>query len=172
MPLIKQSITSLDISMKVSATNKTKYHVFIVCVNNLKRTADLVLWFPDKTSVCTLPWAGRLYSLIVLKASLNPNNQTNTPDCETYLSRSQGVFQITLHMILYENCLYSFTLFLQVLSMASSPSISAEEYILQMMPFLHKRGCVGNIFMFCLSSYLSSFAFFKLILLPYHIYTW
>jgi len=27
----------------------------IVCVNNLKRTADLVLWFPDMTSVCTHP---------------------------------------------------------------------------------------------------------------------
>ena len=42
----------------------------IVCVNNLKRTADLVLWFPDRTSVCTHPWL--LYNLIVLKASLNP----------------------------------------------------------------------------------------------------
>ena len=28
----------------------------IVCVNNIKRTADLVLCFPDKTSVCTHPW--------------------------------------------------------------------------------------------------------------------
>ena len=28
----------------------------IVCVNNLMRTADLVLWFPDITSVCTHPW--------------------------------------------------------------------------------------------------------------------
>ena len=41
----------------------------IVCVNNVKRTADLVLWFPDKTTVCTYHW--RLYNLIVLKASLN-----------------------------------------------------------------------------------------------------
>ena len=31
----------------------------IVCVNNdLKGTADLVLWFPDRTSVCTHPWLG------------------------------------------------------------------------------------------------------------------
>jgi len=47
----------------------------LVCVNNLKRTADLVLWFPDRTSVCTHPW--RLYNLIVLKASLNTTKLTN-----------------------------------------------------------------------------------------------
>ena len=28
----------------------------LVCVDNLNRTADLVLWFPDKTAVCTHPW--------------------------------------------------------------------------------------------------------------------
>ena len=28
----------------------------LVCVNNLKRTADLVLWFPNRTAVCTHPW--------------------------------------------------------------------------------------------------------------------
>ena len=28
----------------------------IVCFNNLKSTAYLVLWFPDKASVCTYPW--------------------------------------------------------------------------------------------------------------------
>ena len=27
----------------------------IVCVNNLKWTADLVLWFPDRTAVCNTP---------------------------------------------------------------------------------------------------------------------
>ena len=27
----------------------------LVCVNNLKRTVDLVLRFPDRTSVCTHP---------------------------------------------------------------------------------------------------------------------
>ena len=42
----------------------------LVCVNNLKGTADLVLWFPDRTAVCTHSWP--LYNLIVLKASLNP----------------------------------------------------------------------------------------------------
>ena len=35
-------------------------------------TADLVLWFPDRTSVCTHPWPGRIYNLILLKAWLNP----------------------------------------------------------------------------------------------------
>ena len=44
--------------------------VLILGVHNLKMKADLVFWFPDRTSVCTHPW--RLYNLIVLKASLNP----------------------------------------------------------------------------------------------------
>ena len=45
----------------------------IVCVNNLKRTADLVLWFPDRTSVFTHPWLDAYkYNLIVLKVSWNP----------------------------------------------------------------------------------------------------
>jgi len=43
----------------------------LVCVNYLKRTADLVLWFPDKTAVSKHPWC--LYNLILLKVSLNPN---------------------------------------------------------------------------------------------------
>ena len=29
---------------------------WVPCINNLKRTADLILWFPDRTSVCTYPW--------------------------------------------------------------------------------------------------------------------
>ena len=40
-----------------------------VCVNNLKRAAaDLVLWFPDKISVCTHPWdqKGRLVFTVPL----------------------------------------------------------------------------------------------------------
>ena len=41
----------------------------LVCVYNLKRTADLVLWFPDRTSVCN---SNTPLMLIVLKASLNP----------------------------------------------------------------------------------------------------
>ena len=36
----------------------------LVCGNNLKRTADLVLWFPHRTAVCTHPWHGHLYNLI------------------------------------------------------------------------------------------------------------
>jgi len=40
----------------------------IVCLNNLKKTTDLVLWFTDRTSVCTHPCHGRLNNLIVLKA--------------------------------------------------------------------------------------------------------
>jgi len=28
----------------------------LVYVNNLKRAADLILWFPDRTSVCPHPW--------------------------------------------------------------------------------------------------------------------
>jgi len=43
----------------------------LLCVNNLKRTVNLILWFPDRTSVCTHPWGGHLYNFIVLKASLN-----------------------------------------------------------------------------------------------------
>ena len=39
----------------------------LVCVNNLKRTADLVLWIPDST------WHS-LYNLIVLKVWLNLTN--------------------------------------------------------------------------------------------------
>ena len=43
--------------------------VSIVCVNNLKRTVDSVLWFPDKTSVCTQPWHQN--DVIVFMVSLN-----------------------------------------------------------------------------------------------------
>ena len=42
----------------------------IVCVNNLMRPADLVLWFPDKTSICIHPWHQN--DLIVLTVPLNP----------------------------------------------------------------------------------------------------
>ena len=52
---------------------KVFFHFFFLCVchydspisvlgclfswvNNLKRTANLVLWFPDRTAVCTHPW--------------------------------------------------------------------------------------------------------------------
>ena len=39
----------------------------IVCVNNLKMTADWVLWFPDsdKTSVCTHHWHQNMFVLTV-----------------------------------------------------------------------------------------------------------
>ena len=46
----------------------------IVCVNNLERTANLSLLFPDRTSACTHPWHGRLYNLVVLKSSLTLPN--------------------------------------------------------------------------------------------------
>ena len=39
------------------------------CVKNLKRTADFVLWFPDKTSVCTHPW--HQVAVIVFTVPLN-----------------------------------------------------------------------------------------------------
>ena len=41
----------------------------IVCVNNLERVVDLVLWFPNKTSVCTHPWHQN--DLIVFPVLLN-----------------------------------------------------------------------------------------------------
>ena len=43
----------------------------IVCVNNLKRAADLVLWFLDNTSVCTHSWHRN--DLIVLTVLLYLN---------------------------------------------------------------------------------------------------
>ena len=72
--------------MSLSSFSTFSFYVFVTltvlflflgapigCVNHLKRTADLVLWFPDSISVCTHPWHGRLYNLIVLKSSLNPS---------------------------------------------------------------------------------------------------
>jgi len=41
----------------------------IVWVNSLARTADLVLWFPDKTFDCTHPWFQN--DLIVFMVPLN-----------------------------------------------------------------------------------------------------
>ena len=48
---------------------KSQNIVSIVYVNNQKRATGLVLWFPDKTSVCTHPW--HQYDLIVCMVPLN-----------------------------------------------------------------------------------------------------
>ena len=42
----------------------------ILCVNNLNRLEDLVLWFPDRIAVCTHPW----YLLVFLTLKKNYNN--------------------------------------------------------------------------------------------------
>ena len=61
----------------------------IVCIhNNLKRKADLVLWFPDKTSVYTYPWHQN--DLIVFIVLLNL----------TKLNCSYTVLELQLLMIL------------------------------------------------------------------------
>jgi len=53
-------------SLSISSFSPFSFYVFVtltvlflgaslVCVNNLKRTADLVSWFPDRTAVCNTP---------------------------------------------------------------------------------------------------------------------
>jgi len=59
----------------------------IGCVNNLKSTADLVLWFPDRTSVCTHPWHQNDFIVFMV-----PSNLTKLK---------------TLFICQYESCFYS-----------------------------------------------------------------
>ena len=81
----------------------------IYCVyNNLKRTEYLVLWFPNKTSVCTHPWQQN--DFIVLTAPLNPTKLNQIISlCLVFLTFSSlllMIFLILYSLSLKEKMLY------------------------------------------------------------------
>ena len=76
----------------------------IVWVNNLKRTADLVLWFPDRTSVCTHPWHSVLKPLLNLILHLRWN--TCTVLCSSKTSNLK--FQVLLYWLLHSPYIFMY----------------------------------------------------------------